>query len=436
MEGNRGNEGNPNALGIPEVTSDQSRQASENLLSNYSSVSSQGQSAVDGLTESVLSQLGISQTPLNRPIYAVSQKGNNASRNVTPPSLPSSPPPSTLNSEGEYMYMNKNYGRRRSVSSEASNDFQQCSSNGLSGLSSDSISESEMSEAVDQAAKVVSSPEAQKQLKNKIENDPSFVKEQLTKFNKLSNKDKSLFGLSTFGIAIGAPLAIVALPILATVAAVAGLAIAIIGGLKLATPSKAEFRKTGQKIMHDVKNAANVLPRETNLEKLWKSTHKPGVTSKNPNLEEFLTKYCFPDQESGKKAEVKFDPDKIEALKYAAKEVGLDLDIDRMVRKGESKVSGDYVQGKSSQAQDNKFIATASEIATAVMEKHRLPDSKNVFTGIQGIFESKLTEIKQAKEEKAAEKKNSFSSMLQRSSSHTESVEAGRKESNNGLSKG
>ncbi|WP_339047731.1 hypothetical protein [Candidatus Mesenet endosymbiont of Phosphuga atrata] len=428
MEGNSGNKKDGYESGYESDLANQVgiEEAAKNLMSRSSELSPEGRNIIGDFAADVFGDTGIYQTPSNQPIYDVPRNRNSSmSRDDTPPPPPSSQPPLTLNSEGEYMYMRRRHSSDSGISSETGSDFQQHFNSGLEILNSNSANKNKISDAVDRAAETVFSPEGQKKLKSKIENDPSFVKEQLTKFNKLSNKDKSLFGLGTFGIAIGAPLAIVALPILATVAAVAGFAIAIIGGLKLATPSKAEFKKTGQGIMHSAKNAADVFPGKTNLEKLWKSTHKPGVTSENPNLEEFLTKYCFPDQEPGKKAEVKFDPDKIAALKYAAKEVGLDLD--RMVEKGNSTFKSDYI---NKDGIDTQFITTIDKIATAVMAKDHL---------IEGKFEAKLAEVKQAKEEKAAEKKGSFASKFsfsKQSSSYTENVETGRKESNNGLSKG
>ncbi|XGA08574.1 MAG: hypothetical protein U0X86_000832 [Wolbachia endosymbiont of Xenopsylla cheopis] len=420
MEGNSGNkkDGYESDSEYESALEDQEvvKGVAKNLMRRSNELSPQDQDIIGDFAAEVLGSTGMYQILSNQPIYDVPRNRNNASRNAPPP-LPSSQPPSTLS---------RRHSSDSGISSGAESGFQQCFDSGLRRLGSGSINESEMSDAIDRAAETVSSSEVQEQLENKIKSDPSFLKKMQEKWNSLDNKDKALFVLSksekAAGKVFGAALLLSLLPVIAVV----GLAVAIIGGLKLATPSKAEFKKTGQEIMHSIKNAANVLPRETNLEKLWKSTHKPGVTSENPNLEEFLTKYCFPDQESGKKAEVKFDPDKIEALKATVKTVGLDLDqsIDRVVEKGDSIFRSDYVK-TNKDGIDTQFIQTINDVVTKVMAKdHRIEDK----------FKDKLTEVKQAKEEeKAAEKKGSFASKFsfsKQSSSHAESVETGRRESN------
>lgn len=414
--------GNQNELGIP---LDKIRQISTNLVRNYSNLSPHSKDIIIDIEYEVLDSIGTYQTPSNKPIYAVPKKENNRSRNETPPPLPLSPPSSN---EGDYMDMRGNDGSHGSTLPEGDRNFQRYLDSGSRRLNSGGVSEDEIKGAVNRSIGALLDLEVTKELEDKIKTDRSFSKKIQEKWNRLSNKDKAVLGFGTAIVAVGAP---VALPILATVAAVAGLAVAIIGGLKLATPSKEEFKKTGQEIKHSAKSAANILPGETNLEKLWKSAHKPGVTAENQNLKPFLEKYCFPDQNPGEKIEVKFDPDKIEALKAAVKEVSLNLDIDRMVRKGKSKIGGDYVQGKSNQVHGNegsKFVETVSDIATTVMTNS---------SQIESEFKSKLAEIKQAKAtEAAAKKENSPFSRLKRSSSHTENVDMSRRESSSSQDRG
>ncbi|GHM58254.1 MAG: hypothetical protein sL5_04290 [Candidatus Mesenet longicola] len=301
----------------------------------------------------------------------------------------------------------------------------------LQQLRSGQISQNDLQEASDEVFTVIGSEETQKRIAKSVD------QELVDKFKNLPPAKKALAKSGLIGAA-GAitPIAIVGAAIAIPVALVALPLVLLYTGLKRAMPSKEKFQETWQEIKnsltHDMKNLANKAPGETNLEKLWKSAHKPGVTAENPNLEEFLTKYCFPDQESGKEVKVKFDFDKIEALKATVKTIGLDLDkdIDRIVRKGESKFSKDYVN-VNKDGIDTQFIATVDKIATAVKEEHLLPTPNLYFAGIQDIFESKLAEIKQTKaEEKAAKQENSFlnkiKSSFNKSSSHAESVEAGR----------
>lgn len=149
------------------------KEAATNLMKKSSELSPKGKEIIGDFTEEVLVSTSIYQTPSSEPIYAVSQKGNNASRNDTPPPLPSSPPP--LRSESGHVDMSGRHGSDRGVSSEASNNFQQCFNNGSERLRSGSISEGEMSDAVGQAAGAVCTTESQRQLENQIKNDRSFL---------------------------------------------------------------------------------------------------------------------------------------------------------------------------------------------------------------------------------------------------------------------
>lgn len=217
---------------------------------------------------------------------------------------------------------------------------------------------------------------------------------------------------------------------LLTVAAVARLATAIIGGLKFITPSKEEFKKTGQEIKHDFKNILDEAPaiqkKDSSIKKLFCDL---GIKEEHKN---FIKEYIV--KGDGSKDQLRADDDKIEAFKKAVliEKPGIDQEIlnkiDKLVEKGKS-TSDDYY---------GKFKEAISEVISTV-GKERLESQE-----MKDIFKDKLNKTKQAKdEEKTAKKENSLSnkikdkfSSLKRSSSHTENVEAGRRGSDNSLSRG